>query len=91
MTSFQWLEDVQHFAGRHSNQLVVACEVQGAIARVPTMHPVGHALADGIELDAGADQVAITGNLVLLDRHELGRQQLQLQRYRQAIFRAARA
>jgi hypothetical protein len=58
---------------------------------VRAIHPIRHALADRVELDAGADHVSVAGGLKLVVRYELGCEQLQLQRHRMTIIQAARS
>ena len=51
---------------------------------------IGHAPADGVELDPAADAVAVGRRLGLLEGQHLGLQELQLQRHEQPVLGPAR-
>ncbi|MNY31615.1 hypothetical protein D3C86_1657840 [compost metagenome] len=55
------------------------------------IHPVRHPATVRAELNAGANDVAVTGHFGLVVWHKLRRQHLELQRHHQPLIEAARA
>ena len=55
------------------------------------VHVVGDAAADGVELDAGADHVAVAHQPVKIERHVVGLENLDLQRHGEPVAEAAPA
>jgi len=84
-----WLVNMQHLAGRHTYQAVEIARCR-RVARMELVHPVRHPLPQGIEFDTLPDAVTIRRVTVFGMRHELGFQQLQLQRHGQAVIQATR-
>jgi len=90
LTGAQRAEQVQDFVRRHTHR------VEAAMRRHRREHPVagmafvqviGDAHTDAVELDAGADDVAVGQLPIQRRRQVLGFEQLQLQTDRQPIFR----
>ena len=84
--------DVQHVRGRHAHRFRDhRAALIGAVAGMAAAEVIGHAPADGVELDPAADAVAVRRRLRLLERQHLRLQELQLQRDRQPVLGPARA